>query len=414
MMAPCKSLVLLCLLVAVIGLHVPHSEAKRRYRKAKATCGGTIKVSKGESSTFESPNYPDNYPAKSKCKWKFKVKEEVEVNCDVFDLAVTSKCSDYLQFKTKNNKSKFCGSSLSSLTLTSKKINMLFKSHKRSKTAPGFSCTIGPKSGGGGGSIFTLTAEESASFTDEQKTKVEQALADAESDQCTSNGGTCSCSVTKADSFYFEKVVGSQRFVVTNGIPNHDYETGQDRPNPNNACPHWIYFLASAEPTSSDTFTTSGMGPVGVAVSGGFFYNHLSSPDGSVAVVQEGESFDTCNGHSDPNCRYHYHKNPECLMSSALSCDLTGYMFDGFPVYSYCPKPGTSVALKSCYKLTSGDGSNASHYTFDEDGYNAGTCDLDMANGYTFSDGYAYVFSQDYPFIMPGYYGTQASACYIS
>ena len=37
-------------------------------------------------------------------------------------------------------------------------------------------------------------------------------------------------------------------------------------------------------------------------------------------------------------------------------------------------------------------------------------CQLDEANGYTFSDGsYGYIFSENYPFIMPGYKGTQVT-----
>ena len=59
--------------------------------------------------------------------------------------------------------------------------------------------------------------------------------------------------------------------------------------------------------------------------------------------------------------------------------------------------------LSSNFRFTGTDRASTSSYTF-----NAGTpgCNLDMANGYQFNDGYAYVFTEDYPFIMPGYYGT--------
>ena len=63
------------------------------------------------------------------------------------------------------------------------------------------------------------------------------------------------------------------------------------------------------------------------------------------------------------------------------------------------------------------DGGSTSHYDFNRDRFESGDCDLDEANGYTFPaadwqgtrgiGGYGYVFSEDYPFIMPGYFGTE-------
>ena len=42
---------------------------------------------------------------------------------------------------------------------------------------------------------------------------------------------------------------------------------------------------------------------------GAFFYNHKSNPSGTdnVAAIVESGSFDACNGHADPQNRYHYH-----------------------------------------------------------------------------------------------------------
>ena len=63
------------------------------------------------------------------------------------------------------------------------------------------------------------------------------------------------------------------------------------------------------------------------------------------------------------------------------------------------------------------DGGSTSHYEYNRTGFVSGDCDLDEANGYTFPadiwqgshglNGYGYVFSENYPFIMPGYYGTE-------
>ena len=47
------------------------------------------------------------------------------------------------------------------------------------------------------------------------------------------------------------------------------------------------------------TTTDTTMGAIGLAVTGGVFYNQLSSTDGSLALTNEGTSLDSCFGHSD-------------------------------------------------------------------------------------------------------------------
>ena len=58
-------------------------------------------------------------------------------------------------------------------------------------------------------------------------------------------------------------------------------------------------------------------------------------------------------------------------------------------------------------RLRSGaGGSNVADYYYEE----GPDCDLDRANGFTFPDGkYGYIFSENYPFIMPGYRGAQVA-----
>ena len=59
--------------------------------------------------------------------------------------------------------------------------------------------------------------------------------------------------------------------------------------------------LTKAEPTS--------MGVIGFAKNGGFIYNHMSALGGvdNVAYIQEAATLDTCGGHSDGSCTYHFH-----------------------------------------------------------------------------------------------------------
>ena len=102
-------------------------------------------------------------------------------------------------------------------------------------------------------------------------------------------------------------------------------------------------------------FKTAGMGAVGVALSGGFLYNHLSSPNGDAAVYNEAASLDNCNGHADPSKSYHYHSVPKCTDGAMdpVRSVLLGYLFDGVTVrgYSMC---GTRQC-RSCYKLKTGE-----------------------------------------------------------
>ena len=75
------------------------------------------------------------------------------------------------------------------------------------------------------------------------------------------------------------------------------------------------------------------MGVVSLAVTGGTFYNYLSSPAGDVALYNEGASLDSCMGHSSQDGQYHYHANLLCDDAGAATgasdpdqCVLVGYM----------------------------------------------------------------------------------------
>ena len=214
-------------------------------------------------------------------------------------------------------------------------------------------------------------------------------------------------------SLYHEEMINvrgeEMRLVVTNGIPSHSYHnyTGTERrQNPNEACRTPVFMVLPLSPSKGD-YRESSLGPVGIATSGAFFYNHKDSSN-RVAATTEAQTFDNCMGHADPQCRYHYHKAPVCIPSQ---CSLIGHLRDGISVYGLCSVEGRT--LRSCYRLKTGrSGESVSDYY-----YQAGPdCHLDQANGYTFSDGrYGYIFSDNYPFIMPGYMGTQvAQICSVS
>jgi hypothetical protein len=80
-----------------------------------------------------------------------------------------------------------------------------------------------------------------------------------------------------------------------------------------------------------------------------------------------------------------------------------GYAVDGYPVYGYATN-SAGTTLKSCWTTTSSKPSNFTDFSYDSTSYSAGTCHLDKANGYTFSDGtYGYVMVST-NFYVPYYY----------
>jgi len=224
----------------------------------------------------------------------------------------------------------------------------------------------------------------------------------ANADQCT---GSC---YGEVESVYIEYVENDYRYIIANGIPDHTANEGAERPNPNEACENFVYMMVPANATLT-AYVDNGLGPIGLAVTGGFIYNPLSNPDGvdDVAVLMEGSSFDNCNGHADQKCFYHYHDDVSCVSDSS-DCPLVGYLRDGVPVYGYCSIDGTQ--LQSCYAVTSGDGNNTGDYAWVE----SADCHLDENNGFTFEDGsYGYVMTNSYPYTPPGYMAEASSVCYF-
>jgi len=236
------------------------------------------------------------------------------------------------------------------------------------------------------------------------------------------DSGTCADIVTSdtcgdaadAESYYETYVYNGKRVIITSGSPNHAAEQNRGLLwgshgywNPNTRCSIWQFAVLPLNPTKS-YYRESGMGTVGFVESGGVIFNHLSAPDGSLAMYYEEETLDSCYGHSTKSKQYHYHAIPTCvpkdtnLANDASQCYHLGYMLDGFPVYGRCAQDG--VELKSCYVLTPGeDGDNFSDYYFDANA----DCDLDEANGYTFPDGsYGYILTENFATTPTGYYGS--------
>ncbi len=70
------------------------------------------------------------------------------------------------------------------------------------------------------------------------------------------------------------------------------------------------------------------------------------------------------------------------------------------------------MTLKSCWSTTATTVTNVSQFSYNQTAYDAGTCHLDKANGYTFSTGYGYVMVSTNYYVPYYYAGSKtASVC---
>lgn len=235
--------------------------------------------------------------------------------------------------------------------------------------------------------------------------------------------------------FYKEFQYKGKRVIISSGIPDHPAEDGALKRNPNTRCTIWQFVQLPLAPSKSATGTVSGMGDIGVAVTGAFIFNDLRDPSGALALPEEADTFDYCNGHSSPFKSYHYHANMNCTTSTLLQgttdpdvCALFGYYYDGVPVYAFC-RDSNGKQMTSCYKLKSGRSTvtakmingdeitsalERDDYEYSTSDYASGACNLDIANGaiHPTTKQYSYFSTPTYPWI-PIYHhaGTAVRPC---
>lgn len=264
----------------------------------------------------------------------------------------------------------------------------------------------------------TTTTETTES--DDTVTTLVKSYIDAGTCDDVSTGDTCG---DDADSYYNEFEYNGYRVVVANGIPDHDAENDAYVTNPNTRCERWTYMVVPLYPGQADSVTATRMGVTALAVTGGTFFNHLSSLDGDVAMYNEGTTLDSCAGHSNAVNQYHYHANIVCDddFADADTCKHIGYMRDGVPIYGYC-NDASGVQFSSCYALK--DGYTESDIvmaagTFqsaaDEDYYeyvSSDDCNLDEANGaiHPTTGNYSYFMTETYPWVPMYYFGEDGAS----
>ncbi len=259
---------------------------------------------------------------------------------------------------------------------------------------------------------------------------------------CSSHGseaGTSACTTLPA-SLYEVTILGNQREIRANGIPNHVTGIFPNQDDPAAIRVLEARYLVDFYPSANAYATPIHGWLFGIARSGvpfdptGPFW---STTPGNVwefevmsTVARPYLGLDGSNAHAQPNGEYHYHGIPNALISTlqrnvAGGSPLNlGWAADGFPIYgplgySDPTDPGSPVRLiKPGYRLKKGkrpsdtpkgdfDGSFVQDYEFI-----AGSGDLDDCNGRfgavpEFPEGiYHYYVTDLFPFVSRFYRGT--------
>merc|ERR1712243_113108 len=156
----------------------------------------------------------------------------------------------------------------------------------------------------------TTTTTSMTSEEDEEYMTAAKSLIDAGTcDEGTSNDV---CGGDPSSSYYKKFQYNGYRVIISNGVPDHQAEHDAVSSNPNTRCDRWQYMVVPINPSKASTVSSTSMGSIGLATTGGQYFNHLSAPDGSLAITNEGTSLDSCFGHSASGGVYHYHANINC------------------------------------------------------------------------------------------------------
>jgi hypothetical protein len=148
---------------------------------------------------------------------------------------------------------------------------------------------------------------------------------------------------------------GNPNIAVTgNGLPNHvtgDFpiKSGTtayqyDR-NPNSIKQQRLSYAIPSNPKIASKPSCLPMGSIGIALSGGVFFNALDA-DKRDAVANE--IFDACEGHPQQQGQYHYHHNSPCFEqgNAGEHSPQLGYAFDGFGIYGARGENGQIISNK--------------------------------------------------------------------
>ena len=226
--------------------------------------------------------------------------------------------------------------------------------------------------------------------------------------------------VEEFDTMVTVTVDGSTRTIESNALPNHETGEFPNAGNPNTITEQDLSYSFTTEPvfTGDAVFAqTPGIGVNGVTFEPGTA-ERVECASGEVHAIEGLQDeydlgMDVNNAHVQPNGQYHYHGSSE-LMIEALEAgdDLVhvGFAADGFLMYA-----SISDAYSSSYELSTEPrtGTDCTYRgdTIEIDGttpdgtyvadwvYVEGSGDLDECNGIEIDGEYAYIVTEDYPYI---------------
>jgi hypothetical protein len=217
----------------------------------------------------------------------------------------------------------------------------------------------------------------------------------------------------------------SYRYIVGNGLPNHEIGLLGYSRGSNLVRPQQYFFRVPIDPLVAQQIMEIHRQPFGVAINGvpfdpesAEFWNG-DRHSGWQYEAMSGPGLDQNNGHTRSNGAYHYHGLPVGLMIRLLDSSqvlLIGYAADGFPIYGQhdACSPGSIENLfrkvHSSYQLQkgqrlSGPGGEHDGIFVQDYEYVEAAGDLDRCNGHfgvtpEFPDGiYHYHVTEEFPFI---------------
>lgn len=202
----------------------------------------------------------------------------------------------------------------------------------------------------------------------------------------------------------------SYRYIISNGIPNHETGTFPNSGNPNTISEQNHQFRVTLTPEYNPTATEVRV--PGVALNGLPFEPGTAERNGawSYEAIQGtlDLGLDANNAHVQPTGTYHYHGIPTGLVAllDTTDADLVqvGWAADGAPMYY-----SKSGAYTPGYQLKSGTrdigGTHDGTYTQDYE-YVSSLGNLDECNGKTINGTYSYVLTDTFPFIPRCLHGT--------
>jgi hypothetical protein len=234
-------------------------------------------------------------------------------------------------------------------------------------------------------------------------------------------------------------IVGEQRVIEANGLPDHTTGRFPNSDNPNRITEQRYRYTVPLKPKVNATPTPLPAQPFGIALNGVLFdpgtaeYWHNNRSSGW-HYDAKGDAFslglDANNAHVQPNGAYHYHGIPVALLQRLSggkpAMTLLGWAADGFPIYGpWAPSVAgdatsplrqlsSSFRLKKGARPTSGDqpGGTFDGIFVEDFEYAANSGDLDECSGRVgvtpeFPNGtYYYVLTEDFPFVPRAFRGT--------